>query len=98
MKNSNVKSMLSAVEKIFVATQSAIDGLKDGDRLQVKELANVVALSVAMEPKAVAAFVDYFVHNSSLVYVSRGKNGGVVKGTKPEKTVVSKESADSKAA
>ncbi|CAB4196853.1 hypothetical protein UFOVP1290_373 [uncultured Caudovirales phage] len=80
------KQMVEVVESILKASHSAVEAMADGDRTQVKELAKTVALSLSMEPKHVLSFVDYYVHNSDVVYVSRGKNGGVVRGTKPAKT------------
>jgi len=80
------KQMVEVVESILKSSHSAVEAMAEGDRTQVKELAKTVALSLSMEPKHVLSFVDYYVHNSDIAYVSRGKNGGVVRGTKPAKT------------
>jgi len=88
--NKNIKLQLDTVEKVFVATFNALDAMADGERVQLKELAKVVGLAVAMEPKRVLHFVNDFVHNSDIVYVTRGKKGGIVKGEKPVKVVKSK--------
>jgi hypothetical protein len=42
---------------------------------------------LGQDPKEVLAFVNYFAHKTDIAYVTRGKNGGVVKGTKPVKVV-----------
>jgi hypothetical protein len=83
--NKNIRSQLETVEKVFVATHSTLDSMTDGQRIQLKELAKVVGLAVAMEPKRVLDFVNHFVHNTDVAYVTRGKNGGIVKGEKPVK-------------
>lgn len=77
--------MLETVERIFEATHATVDSMNDGERLQLKELAQTVGLAVAMEPKHVLGFVNHFVHNSDIAYVTRGKNGGVIKGVKTAK-------------
>lgn len=79
--------MLEPVENIFKAAQAALEDLKDGERMQVKDLAKVVGLAVAQEPKQILGFVNYFAHNTNIAYVTRGKNGGVVKGTRTVKPV-----------
>ncbi len=79
------KQMVEVVESILKSCHSTVETMSDGDRTQVKELAKTVAAAVSMEPKHVLSFVDYYVHNSDIVYVSRGKNGGVVRGAKPVK-------------
>jgi hypothetical protein len=84
--NNNIKSMLETVERVFTAAQLVIDGMGDGDRVQIKELAQKVALSVSMEPKNVLGFVHHFAHNTDTAYVTRGKHGGIIKGTRPVKT------------
>lgn len=87
--NNNDQSMeeiMESVNRIFEATQASIDSMNNGDRIQLKDLAQTVGLTVASDPKYVLGFVNHFVHNSSIAYVSRGKNGGVIKGKKPTKT------------
>lgn len=84
--NANIKSMLETVERIFEAAQVVIEGMANGDRVQIKELAQTVALSVGMEPKNVLGFVHHFAHNTDVAYVTRGKHGGIIKGTRPAKT------------
>lgn len=82
----NIKEMLVNVERIFEATNSVIASMNDGERIQLKELAQTVGLAVALEPKHVLNFVNHFVHNSDVAYVTRGKKGGVFKGTKSVKS------------
>jgi len=85
--------MLETVERIFEATHATVESMNDGERIQLKELAQTVGLAVAMEPKHVLGFVNHFVHNSDIAYVTRGKNGGVIKGVKtakPAKSTTSK--------
>ena len=90
----NIREMLVDVERIFEATNSTVEAMNDGDRVQLQQLTQTVSLMVAMDPKNVLNFVSHFVHNSDVVYVSRGKNGGVIKGTKPTKMVTPKPNDD----
>ena len=83
--NANIRSMLETVERIFEAAHVAIESMAIGDRIQIKELAQTVALAVAMEPKHVLGFVNHFAHHTDIAYVTRGKNGGIIRGTKPVK-------------
>jgi hypothetical protein len=81
----SVSSMLETVGRVFEATFHSVDSMSHGERIQLKELAQTVGLAVAMDPKDVLGFVNYYVHNSDIVYVSRGKNGGVIKGSRSAK-------------
>ena len=81
----NMEEIMETVNRIFEATQATINSMNDGDRIQLKDLAQTVGLAVASDPKYVLGFINHFVHNSNVAYVSRGKNGGVIKGRKPVK-------------
>lgn len=61
-----------------------------GDRKQIKELAADVGSALGMEPKRVLGFVNHFAHETNIAYVTRGKKGGIVKGTRPAKVVKAK--------
>lgn len=92
MSNSkNVKAtdkMMGTIKTILEATQVVVDSIDNGKRKQVKEIAEAVALSLQMDPKKVLAYVNDFVHEiPEQGYVSRGKNGGFIKGTRPVKVV-----------
>lgn len=92
--NTNVQPMLETVERIFSAAYTIVEALQPGERIQVKDLSQSVSLAVAMDPKQVLAFVNHFAHNTDLAYVTRGKNGGVVRGTRPVKVVKAGKKAD----
>ena len=79
--------MTAFSKQVFEAAQQAIESMQDGERIQIKQLAQVVGLAVAKDPKEVLGFVNHFAHDTSLAYVTRGKNGGIIKGTKPAKVV-----------
>ena len=61
--------------------------MTEGDRIQIKQLAQTVGLAVAKDPKDVLGFVNHFAHHTSLAYVTRGKNGGIIKGVRPVRVV-----------
>jgi len=86
MSNANIKSMMETVQSVFDAAHAAVESMAIGERIQIKELAQTVGLAVAMEPKHVLGFVNHFVHHTDIAYVTRGKNGGVIRGIKPAKT------------
>lgn len=75
--------MTETAQRIFEAAHASIESMAVGQRIQIKELAQTVGLAVAMEPKHVLGFVNHFVHHTDIAYVTRGKNGGVIRGTKP---------------
>lgn len=85
--NTDIQPMLETVGKIFTAAHTIVESLQVGERIQVKELAQSVGLAVAMDPKHVLSFVNHFAHNTELAYVTRGKNGGVIRGARPVKVV-----------
>ena len=85
--NDNIKSLMETVERIFEATYITVEKMPDGSRMQIKELAEAVGAAVTMEPKQVLGFVSHFAHNTDIAYVTRGKNGGIIRGTKPVKVV-----------
>ena len=80
--NKNIESQLKTIETVLEATAVVISQMNDGDRMQVKKLAEQVGVAVGMEPKHVLGFVNHFAHNTDIAYVTRGKNGGIVKGVK----------------
>lgn len=87
--------MVEVVTKIFNATEAALLDLDVGSRVLMKDLAQGVGLAVAMDPKNVIEFVRYFVHNTDMVFVTRGKSGGVVRGPKPAKVLKKSKKTDS---
>jgi hypothetical protein len=83
----DIEIMVTFSRQVFEAAQSAITTMQDGERIQIKQLAQSVGLAVARDAKDVLGFVNHFAHHTSLAYVTRGKNGGIIKGTKPVKVV-----------
>lgn len=85
--NTDIEAMVANAKEAFEAAQHVIDGMKDGERIQIKDLAKDVGLALALDPKQVLGFVHHYAHNTTAAYVTRGKNGGVIKGVKPVKVV-----------
>ena len=79
----DTQKMLEDIKSTLEATQKIVDAMKDGDRMQVGALAQEVSAVVGKDPKDIMSFVSHFAHNTKVAYVTRGKKGGVVKGTKP---------------
>lgn len=84
--NVDIEEMLVDVKQILEAAHAALATMADGERVQIKDLAQTVGLAVARSPKEVLSFVNHFAHKTKIAYVTRGKNGGVIKGNKPAKT------------
>lgn len=85
--NANIQDMLVDIKSVLEAAQTVIDDMQPGDRKQIKELAQVVGVAVGKAPKEILGFVNHFAHHTNVAYVTRGKKGGVIKGTKPAKVV-----------
>jgi hypothetical protein len=85
--NANIQEILKDIEQVMEAAHLVLETMQVGDRKQIKELAQDVSLMVAKEPKDILGFVNHFAHNTNIAYVTRGKNGGIVRGTRPVKTV-----------
>lgn len=85
--NADIEAMTATSRRAFEAAQTVLDGMKDGERIQIKDLAKDVGLALAMDPKLVLGFVHHFAHNTTVAYVTRGKNGGIIKGAKPIRVV-----------
>lgn len=83
----DIERMTAFSKQVFEAAQHALDSMQNGDRIQIKQLAQTVGLAVAKDPKDVLGFVNHFAHNTASAYVTRGKNGGLVKGPKLVKVV-----------
>lgn len=81
----NAKSMIETVSSIFNSADSKLAAMPDKARIQLKELAQSIANELSLDPKDVLGFVTYFARNTDSGYVSRGKNGGLIKGTRPAK-------------
>jgi hypothetical protein len=85
--NNDIERMTSFSKQVFEAAQQTIESMQDSERMQIKQLAQVVGLAVAKDPKDVLGFVNHFAHATSLAYVTRGKNGGIIKGIKPVRVI-----------
>jgi hypothetical protein len=87
MNNTSIQEMLKDIERVMEAVHSVVETMQIGDRKQLKQLAQDVGTLVAKDPREVFGFVNHFAHNTNIAYVSRGKNGGIIKGIRPAKTV-----------
>ena len=87
MSDANITVILKDIEEVFQATRTVVEGMQLGERKQIKELATLVGTMVSREPKEVLDLISLFAHNTDIAYVTRGKNGGVVRGVRPAKTV-----------
>ena len=83
----DIEVMLTFSRQVFEAAQNVVASMKDGDRVQIKTLAQTVGLAMSKDPKDIFGFVNHFAHNTTIAYVTRGKKGGVVKGVRPVKVV-----------
>lgn len=88
--NTNIQSMKETAGRIFEATHSVLVKMSDGDRIQIKQLAQDVSLLVGLDSKRVLGYVNDFAHQTDIAYVTRGKKGGIIKGTRPAKVVKAK--------
>lgn len=86
--------MLVNIERVLEATHRIIDSMQTGERKQIKNLAEEVGQAVGKAPKDVLGYVNDFAHNTKIAYVTRGKHGGIIKGTKPAKTVKKADKVD----
>jgi hypothetical protein len=87
MSSKDVERMTAFSKQVYEAAEHAVSAMSDGERMQIKQLAQVVGATMAEDPKKVLGFVNHFAHDTSLAYVTRGKNGGIIRGTKPAKVV-----------
>lgn len=87
MSSKDVERVTAFSKQVYEAAENAVEAMQDGERMQIKHLAQVVGLAVAKEPKVVLGLVNLYAHDTSLAYVTRGKNGGIIRGTKPVKVV-----------
>jgi len=85
--DANIPVMLKNIEEVFQATRTVVEGMQMGERKQIKELAQLVGSILSKEPKEVFDLINLFAHNTNIAYVSRGKNGGVVRGVREFKPV-----------
>lgn len=84
---SDVEKATTFSQKVYEAAENTIQSMQDGQRVQIKQLAQMVGQTLSEDPKVVLGFVNYFAHHNSLAYVTRGKNGGIIRGTRPVKVV-----------
>lgn len=85
--NTDVKDIMVDIESVLVATHGVVAAMQPGERKQIKELANDVGAVMGKDPKEVLGFVNHFAHKTKIAYVTRGKHGGLVRGTRPVKVV-----------
>jgi hypothetical protein len=75
-------------KSIYDATFTIINGMTDGQNKPIDTLTEEVNKTVDMPFNNLRSFVAHFAKAAeadSLCYVSKGKHGGVVKGTRPVK-------------
>jgi len=95
MSSKDVERSTEFANQVFAAAEHVIETMQDGERIQIKQLAQTVGLALTKDSKDVLGFVNHFAHDNGLSYVTRGKNGGIIRGTKPVKVVkVSKKTKD----
>jgi uncharacterized phosphosugar-binding protein len=85
--DTEIELMVNFTRQVFKAAQQFLESMQDGERVQIKQLAQNVSTSLSRDPKKVLVFINHFAHSTSMAYVSRGKNGGLVKGVKPVKII-----------
>jgi hypothetical protein len=85
--NADIIAATALAQETFEHTQAIIDGLADGERIQIKDLVAAVSKRGSLPVKDIIGFVSFFAHNTESAYVTRGKNGGLIKGTKVVKPV-----------
>lgn len=81
----NVQRMNEDADRVFTAAYQIVESMATGSRKQIKDLAADVSAATGMNPKRVLGFMNYFVHEVDIAYVTRGKNGGLIKGVRPVK-------------
>jgi hypothetical protein len=85
--NSSIPEILKDIETVMEATRGIVETMQVGERKKLKELTMDVSLLVARAPKEISGWVNHFAHSTDIAYVTRGKNGGIVRGTRPVKTI-----------
>lgn len=87
MSSKDVERITAFSKQVYEAAEHAVAAMQDGERMQIKQLAQAVGTALAQDPKKVLGLVNLYAHDTSLAYVTRGKNGGIIKGSKPAKIV-----------
>lgn len=85
--DTNVQDMLVDIKTILEAAHTIVDGMQPGERTQIKKLAEEVSARLGKDAKEILSYVNDYAHRTSIAYVTRGKNGGLVRGTRPAKVV-----------
>lgn len=85
--DANIPVMLKDIETVLQATRSIVESMQPKERKQLKELAQLVGTMVSKDAKDVLSLVSLFAHNTDIAHVTRGKNGGVVRGPRAAKVV-----------
>lgn len=87
MSSKDVERITAFSKQVYEAAENAVAAMQDGERMQIKHLAQAVGSALSEDPKKVLGLVNLYAHDTSLAYVTRGKNGGIIKGVKPVKVV-----------
>lgn len=87
MSSTQIKQELDSLTAVLDAVHATLESMAAGDRMQVKQLVQTVGLAVAKDPNDIFPLVHFIVSNTDAAYITRGKNGGVIKGTRPVKAV-----------
>lgn len=85
--SSNVDRLVETAKEVWNAAETVVGSMKEKERKQIKELAEAVSALIGKDPKEVLDLVNRYAHGSESGYVTRGKGGGFIKGTRPVKVV-----------
>lgn len=77
------QEMIEMFSNTINQAQSIMDGLKDGERIKISDLAEKIAPQVGIDSDEIMPFTTFFAHHAVNVETARGRNGGAYKGTKP---------------
>jgi hypothetical protein len=78
---------IHSLNLVFDTTREALDAMKQGDKISIKDLSNQVAEKLDLAVSAVKDLVGLAAHNYDGVEVSRGRFGGVFKGERIKKEI-----------
>lgn len=79
----NINSMVDTMGTLLTNAQNIIDGMPQQARKKLTELAAEAGAELGMDQDDALPFITWFAHNCDGIELSKGRSGGIYKGSKP---------------
>jgi len=78
--------MIDTISSLLRSAQTIVDNMAPQERKKLTDLAAEAGATVGMDADDALSHITWFAHNCDGIVLSKGRNGGIYKGSKPAPT------------